>query len=82
MSSNNEKALKSDEFLDLLEERAAEYRLDDNKPVGKSYKLLAEWLGVDPWRVIIPLAVLSGVGMVLLLRGWAIQGVSLLQYGF
>jgi len=70
------------QFLEVLEERAAEYKESDSRPVGKGYKLMAEWLGVEPWRVIVPLAVLAGLGMVLLLRGWAVKGVSILQYGF
>ena len=81
-NSMGKKKVNNDQFLDLLEGRAAEYRSFATQSGGWGHKLLAEWLGVEPWRVIVPLAIVAGMGMVLLLRGWAVKGVSMLQYGF
>lgn len=70
------------QFLQVLEERAAEYRTKGDDVDRWWYKLIAEGLGTEPWRIILPLALLMGMGMVFLLRGWAVKGVSILQWGF
>jgi hypothetical protein len=79
MDKNN---TNNDRFLEALEERATEYRNVGSNPMGRDYKFLAERLGAEPWRVIVPLAFGVGVAVVLLLKGWAVKGVTLLQYGF
>ena len=43
---------------------------------------VAGWVGVEPWRVMIPLAVLMSLVAVVLLRSWVVGVVSLMQWGF
>ena len=69
-------------FLDTLEQRVQENKSAQTQSPGIIYKLLAEHLGVAPWRLLIPLAFIIGFLAVVILRGWAVRGVSLLQWGF
>ena len=72
------------QFLKLLDQRADEYRTTSRDRLTEHpwYKLAAGWLGVSPWRVIIPVAFATSVFLMLIFRGWAIKGVSWLQWGF
>lgn len=74
--------MQEKQFLRLLEERAEEYKEHPRDAEGGAVKILSSWLGVHPWRVIVPAAILGGFGMAVLLRGWLLVLVSKLQGGF
>lgn len=83
---NNRRAVsnaRSDaDFLRMLEERVAENRVETSHLSGSLLRELAAWLGVHPWKVLIPLAVVVSLGLAVVLRGWLLVLVSMLQGGF
>jgi len=70
------------DFLEILEQRISENKATHHQPTGLVYRFIAEKLGVAPWKVIIPLSLAFGFGLVAVLGDRAIRGVSLLQWGF
>jgi ElaB/YqjD/DUF883 family membrane-anchored ribosome-binding protein len=72
-----------DQFLDQLETKVTERK--DTQMVNQNsqwFKVMEEYLLVSPWKVILPIAIIIGLCLVLVFRGWAIKGVSWLQWGF
>lgn len=74
--------MQEKQFLQLLEARAGEYKHHVEDSNWLVMRLLASWLGVHPWRVIVPIAILGGLVLAVLLRGWLLVLVSTLQKGF
>ncbi len=69
------------DFLDLLDKRAVENRTDVNK-WGK----LTPWIrrsayviGVNPWKVIVPVSIILSLGAAVWLRGGWVSLASWLQ---
>lgn len=73
---------KKSSFEELLEDRVSEYKTDVSLNERSLYRVLGEFLGFYPLRLIVPIAVLAGLLTVLLLKGWAVKGVNVLQWGF
>lgn len=76
------KAEADNTLIKKLEQRTAEYQTQPIESDQGIPRLLGEWLMMAPWRIIVPLALAVSLGLVLLLKGLVLRGVSLLQWGF
>lgn len=69
------------DFLKELELRAQEtHQLAGNwNGLEKYIKLFSGWLGINPWRVFIPISIATALFMMYLFRGYTVSLVSWMQ---
>lgn len=56
------------EFIKILQQRADEQRkIIQSVPFPSVFKAISIWLGVHPWRILIPIAIVFSIFLHLLL---------------
>lgn len=72
---------QEDEFLNQLQLRAQETSQVAGKWEGSErwVKIIAQWLGVNPWRVLIPISIILAGVLMFVFRGQSVKLVSWLQ---
>jgi hypothetical protein len=70
------------DFISELEQRAGVEEESGKGWLERMIRRMAGWVGVEPWRVMVPISILVAIGALVLLRSWVVGVVSLLQWGF